>query len=257
MPASFTHQQFGNQVLTKIDDPKISTMIKNNLDYYNLGLQGPDILFFYRPLKSNYVNALGNRMHQEIATEFFSNAKKLINNEAMMAYIFGFINHFILDSECHHYVDQTMTNKNISHYAIERDLDCRLMQINQVSFNSYPAKSIKINKKMATTIAPFFNLRDETIYSSLKYFKMINWLFFCKSDLKRKIIIKGMTLAKAKTYTDMVILKQPEAKITDDINHLIDLFNNAINIAAKEIIGYYQFLIDKQEISNRFNYNYE
>ncbi len=46
MPASYTHQHFGNQVLSRLDHPKIVEIINNNRNYYNIGLQGPDILFF-------------------------------------------------------------------------------------------------------------------------------------------------------------------------------------------------------------------
>lgn len=77
MPASYTHQHFGNQVLSRLDHPKIVEIINNNRNYYNIGLQGPDILFFYHPLKNNYVNELGNRLHQEIARDFL---KKLKNS---------------------------------------------------------------------------------------------------------------------------------------------------------------------------------
>lgn len=51
MPASYTHQQFGNQVLNKLENTTIKKIINDNLNLYNIGLQGPDILFFYQPLK--------------------------------------------------------------------------------------------------------------------------------------------------------------------------------------------------------------
>ena len=53
MPASYTHQQFGNQVLNKLENTTIKKIINDNLNLYNIGLQGPDILFFYQPLKKN------------------------------------------------------------------------------------------------------------------------------------------------------------------------------------------------------------
>lgn len=40
-----------------------------------------------------------------------------------LAYILGFINHFILDSTCHGYINKTMQDKNIGHFEIERDLN--------------------------------------------------------------------------------------------------------------------------------------
>ena len=90
MPASYTHQQFGNQVLNKLENTTIKKIINDNLNLYNIGLQGPDILFFYQPLKKNPVNTLGNQLHQDIARAFFENAMKLLKeqpNEKSLAYI--------------------------------------------------------------------------------------------------------------------------------------------------------------------------
>ena len=56
MPASYTHQQFGNQVLNKLENTTIKKIINDNLNLYNIGLQGPDILFFYQPLKKNPIH---------------------------------------------------------------------------------------------------------------------------------------------------------------------------------------------------------
>lgn len=177
MPASYTHQQFGNQVLNKLENTTIKKIINDNLNLYNIGLQGPDILFFYQPLKKNPVNTLGNQLHQDIARAFFENAMKLLKeqpNEKSLAYILGFINHFILDSECHGYIDKTMINREIGHFEIERDLDQRFMILNHESFNYSTPKHYQINLENAKIIAPFFNLAPATILASLKSFKRFN-----------------------------------------------------------------------------------
>lgn len=259
MPASYTHQQFGNQVLNNLDDLEIKAIIKDNLNFYNIGLQGPDILFFYQPLKSNDVNRLGNQLHHQIASTFFIQAKEIIkdNDQRALAYVLGFINHFILDSECHGYIDRTMTNKNIGHYEIERDLDQRFMLLNHQKFNySTPAHYI-INIDTAKVIAPFFKLEPVIILEALKSFRRFNKLFACQSVIKRNVVLSGMKLVKAKSYQGMVMTKQPEIRIEENINTLVNLFNQSINTATKEIIDYYHSYLDESEISNRFNYNYE
>ena len=104
----------------------IKDIIDQNINYYNIGLQGPDILFFYRPLKKTSVSALGSKLHEDIAREFFENALAILKNnydKRALAYILGFINHFILDSTCHGYINKTMQDKNIGHFEIERDLE--------------------------------------------------------------------------------------------------------------------------------------
>lgn len=260
MPASYTHQQFGNQVLNKLENTTIKKIINDNLNLYNIGLQGPDILFFYQPLKKNPVNTLGNQLHQDIARAFFENAMKLLKeqpNEKSLAYILGFINHFILDSECHGYIDKTMINREIGHFEIEHDLDQRFMILNHESFNYSTPKHYQINLENAKIIAPFFNLAPATILASLKSFKRFNHLFACRSVLKRSLILTGMKIVNAKSYCGMVMTAKPEKRIEENIDILVNLFNQSINIATKEIIEYYYSYQNNTAISKRFNYNYE
>ena len=189
MPASYTHQCFGNLVLENLNDKEIKNTIDKNINYYNIGLQGPDILFFYRPLKKNSISALGSKLHEDIAREFFENALTILKSnydKRALAYILGFINHFILDSTCHGYINKTMKDKNISHFEIERDLEQRFMIINHDEFNFCVPKHYTINLEVAKVIAPFFKLEAKDIFIALKSFRRFNQLFACKNKIKRK-----------------------------------------------------------------------
>lgn len=260
MPASYTHQQFGNKVLLKLEHDKLKRIITNNINLYNIGLQGPDILFFYRPLKKNPVNTYGNQLHRDIARDFFTNALAILKenyDDRSLAYILGFINHYILDSVCHGYIDKTAANKNVSHFEIERDLDQRFLIINNESFNYSTPAHYQINNEIAKIIAPFFNIEPKTILTSLKSFRKFNRLLACKNPIKRSILTTGLKAINAKAYAGMVMSAKPDEKIKEDIDIIVSLFIQATNIATKEIIGYYDSFLNETEISKRFNYNYE
>ena len=64
----------------KVDVKDIKDIIDQNINYYNIGLQGPDILFFYRPLKKTSVSALGSKLHEDIAREFSAINPFLLNH---------------------------------------------------------------------------------------------------------------------------------------------------------------------------------
>ena len=71
MPGITAHYIFGQKVLDKY--PKeIKNIVIENKDLFNIGLQGPDILFYYKPLKSNNVTKFGNDMHDEKGSIFFN-----------------------------------------------------------------------------------------------------------------------------------------------------------------------------------------
>ena len=52
MPTTYAHYTFGQEVLKNLDG-EIKKIIDKNIDLYNIGLHGPDILFYHKPLKSN------------------------------------------------------------------------------------------------------------------------------------------------------------------------------------------------------------
>lgn len=58
MPATYAHKRFGEKVLESL--PKeLSEAFSAHLSEYYLGLHGPDLLFYYRPLTKNPVNRDG------------------------------------------------------------------------------------------------------------------------------------------------------------------------------------------------------
>lgn len=103
-------------------------------DLFNIGLHGPDLLFYYHPLTNNPVNSKGYGIHSEAGIKFFSYASKEIVRRSFspdhLAYIYGVICHFALDRECHGYIDEKITESGVSHAEIEVEFDRRLMIYN-------------------------------------------------------------------------------------------------------------------------------
>ena len=83
MPTTYAHYTFGKEVLKYLDD-EIREIIAENIELYNIGVHGPDILFYYGPLKSNRINKIGNEIHGKKAAYFFENAKKLFANALIL-----------------------------------------------------------------------------------------------------------------------------------------------------------------------------
>ena len=54
MPALYAHDRFGEKVSEK-SDGELKNIIFKYYNQYEVGLQGPDILFFYRPYHGNDV----------------------------------------------------------------------------------------------------------------------------------------------------------------------------------------------------------
>ncbi len=76
MPASYAHYRFGREVTGCLPFVYRKT-IESHQDLYNIGLHGPDILFYYRPISSNEINQTGYALHDKPASEFFGQAAAL------------------------------------------------------------------------------------------------------------------------------------------------------------------------------------
>ena len=108
MPSTYAHYTFGERMLP-LFPAKIRSLIQENRALYDIGLHGPDILFYYKALCSNEVNAVGYKMHDKPGADFFAPAKEVWQQfrtdrsscAQHTAYLLGFLCHYALDQCCH------------------------------------------------------------------------------------------------------------------------------------------------------------
>ena len=81
MPSTYAHRRFGANVLEHLPD-EVRVQLEMNRELYDIGLHGPDLLFYYHAAKSNPVGALGNAMHEEPGRAFFDRARRVVHCEA-------------------------------------------------------------------------------------------------------------------------------------------------------------------------------
>lgn len=111
MPELTTHYLFGKSVIVNFS-PEISALIKNNLDAYNWGLQGPDLLFYTTVVRdSGRLARAGSALHHHNPEKVFSTMLEFIltyrnkpGYDSLCAYLYGFACHYALDSTIHPYV---------------------------------------------------------------------------------------------------------------------------------------------------------
>ena len=122
MPSTYAHRRFGADVLALLPDGLRATP-EQHRELYDIGLHGPDLMFYYKALQTNPVNRLGNAMHEEKGEVFFTRARTVVENatdkSAALAYALGFVCHFALDSTCHPYVEAYVRESGVGHCEIE------------------------------------------------------------------------------------------------------------------------------------------
>ncbi|CDX02721.1 hypothetical protein SDC9_18671 [bioreactor metagenome] len=125
MPACLTHYQFGQEILDRLD-PELKSCALAYKGEFDVGLQGPDIFFFYKPYRKTRIAAYGNACHDQPALEMFRPILKKVHHKGPLAYMMGLICHYILDANCHPYVYKHSSDM-FEHHLMEAAYDRHIL----------------------------------------------------------------------------------------------------------------------------------
>ena len=111
MPSITTHHIFATQVFTKLNKDTKKHFNHEKLIYTTFA-QSHDYLFYYTfDLKNaKRIRALGHNAHHNHTQNYILNiineikTNNLENNEQCLAYLYGVITHYVLDSTCHPFI---------------------------------------------------------------------------------------------------------------------------------------------------------
>ena len=258
MPTTYAHYKFGKEVISALPRP-LQSAIENHRELFDIGVHGPDILFYYYPLKKNPVSAQGYALHDRMADRFFLHAAEIIKRAddpaAARAYIYGVICHFALDSECHPYIEKMIHPSGISHSESEMEFDRFLLKEEY----SNPVRYLGINhihptRENGALIAPFYEeLTAEIAEKALKGMVFYHKLLHAPCAAKRKLLFGGMKLAgKYDSMHGMVMSLEPNPACREYCQLLKRLYSGAVPLAAGLIMQYQKVLFEDAELPERF-----
>ena len=244
MPSTYAHRRFGADILAQLPG-QLQAVIAPNRALYDLGLHGPDLLFYYKALQSNPVNRLGNAMHEEPGRVFFARAREVVkaapDRDAALAYALGFVCHFALDSTCHPYVEQYVRESGVSHCEIETEFDNRLLREDgQDPMKFFTASHILPSRARAAVAAPFYEgiTVDET-YAAMKGMLTVHHLLQASNPAKRWVVLTAMRLAgKWEFMHGLVANPQPNPLCEKSGAELEALYQKAVPLAVRLITEY-------------------
>ncbi len=141
MPGFTTHYLFGLNACKQLCNTPLKDIIQKNRAPFSLGLQGPDVFFYFLPSYAIHANNIGAIAHTERTGLFLYhllNSRKLFSSgkkqQAAMAYIAGFVGHYTLDTHCHPYIywktgfQEKNSRYHGRHMGLEVDIDTELLQ---------------------------------------------------------------------------------------------------------------------------------
>ena len=262
MPTTYAHDLFGKMVYHRLD-PEIQEKIKKYQTTYQIGLHGPDILFYVRPFHKNRFNQMAHRLHREEATGFFERGRELYQktgNEEILVYLLGFICHFMLDSTCHPYISEYMKKTGARHDEIETEFDRALMvRTGKDPFHYQPGSVIRIEKNSVDAISEVMEgMSHKDIVRALMGTKFYTRLPICDSEKKRKVkLAVARILFMYRLADGRIIRGEPKDICLESTQHLTQLFLQTVPEAAAMINEYYKQRNGSDRLNVRFDRNYK
>ena len=262
MPSTYAHRRFGADVLALLPDGLRATL-EQHRELYDIGLHGPDLMFYYKALQSNPVNRLGNTMHEQKGEVFFTRARAVVEHaadkDAALAYALGFVCHFALDSTCHPYVEAYTRQSGVSHCEIETEFDDMLLRRDGYDpLKFFTASHIHPSEQNAKAIAPFYEgISEQVALDSLKGMISVHRLLQASNPVKRWVVLTGMkVVGKYDMLHGLVADPQPNPKCVESGKRLEELYAQALPLAETLILEFVAKLDTDQPLSKAFDHTF-
>lgn len=192
MPAHYAHYRFGKQVLSSMP-PEHRQCVQRFRRMYDMGLNGPDIFFYFNPFLKTAVGDLGETFHRQTGQEFFAQACNAATSEAAQAYLYGLLAHYCLDSTCHPYIRQLVDIGEAKHVPLESEFERHLLLLDkEPSPQTYDmSKRWKLTRGECMTVAGFYpGTTGANISQSVKFMAFSVKFLQSPSRSRREILLQ-------------------------------------------------------------------
>lgn len=238
MPAAYTHYRFGRDVL-RLLPPEKRQVISGHRALYDIGLHGPDIYFFYRPLTDNAVARMGHSLHRQTGATVLRRMAALLAqapSEAATAYLYGFLCHFALDSACHGYVGQ-MEALGVGHSLLETQLDRSYLVEDRLDPERVnPTGHLRPSPEAARVIAAFFpQVTEREVEASIRDMIRVQQLLLPTSQAKRAMLQGAARLLKKDYVAGMVMPARESLACRQMVVRLRAMYEEALPVAVSLI----------------------
>jgi len=256
MPDCVAHQQFGQDILKYLAADLRACALSYKREY-NIGLQGPDIFFFYKPYRRNDIVAYGHRCHAQPAKKMFVPILKRVREGASLAYLMGLICHYTLDAVCHPYVN-SHSRDIFAHHRMEAAYDRYILS----RFRTVKARYllVPVSGLDFEAVASLWPGLDEVwpgknadlIRKCLKAKRFYNWLV----DRRAILAVLESVAGKNSAYTCLSLPGGIDREQREHVRHLDVLYSRALAETPQKIERALRAMCGTPEDLAGFDLNY-
>lgn len=262
MPCAYAHYRLGQEVFKALPRELIET-VSPFRELYDIGLHGPDILFYHSPVTPDRVTRLGHATHRRSGLEVFSEAAKVVSDHGgspmYRAYVYGYLCHFALDCMCHGYVDRFAEERGVSHNEIEMEFDRSLETADGLDPLTHDTAShIVASRRNAAVIASFYReigLRE--VMGSLRSMPKCLATLRAPDIRVRRVLLAAMrAVGKYREMGGLVMSLEPNPVCRESSRRLTELYKLAVPLAIKLITEFDRVAEGKLEPDRHLEMNF-
>ena len=193
MPSIYAHYRFGAQMIAKMP-PEIRRTVARFRQLYDMGLHGPDILYYQSLLPGG---KLRDKFHAQTGKVFFERACRNIRlnpSEGAMAYLYGVLAHYALDSLSYPFIHRMAEQENLSEELIATEFDRYLLCLDGRKPPHLQDLSghMKLTPGECGTVAAFYpNIRPGAVSSSVEHMAAVTRLLAMPQGTRRQWMDRG------------------------------------------------------------------
>ncbi len=260
MPSTYAHRLFGELVIQALPE-KTAALIEKHRSLYDIGLHGPDILFYHRPLRYSRINQQGRDMHKEKGERFFSDVRQAIrksaDEEAALAYILGFICHFTLDSLCHPYVNRWEEKTGVPHVEIETEFDKMLLYEEGKDPWRFDTGSHLQPDAEPEVIGGLLGIPREVVYRAVADMKKYGRFFQTENTVVRGVVFAALKVSGlSHGLRGMFLNRRSNPACAESNRELKKKLEEAVDTAAELLENYLRFYRQGTPLAEAFARTY-
>ena len=232
MPSGYAHYRFGTQIIPMLPADVRGPIVRHRA-LFDMGLHGPDFLFFHHFFKKTELYHLGSMYHQKSGRDFFTDAclhVKQHPSEGAFAYLYGLLAHYCLDSHCHPFVYDVTDDTVLSHSELETEFDRFLMTLAGVKkpHEANISHHLRLKKEEYEIVAGFFpEATVKDVIRCIRSMALSQRLLTIPTPVGHGVVVTFTWVAGGNT-TGKVMTVTPNPKCDHLDGKLLELYEQAL-----------------------------
>lgn len=231
MPSPYAHYRFGSRMLPSFPGD-VRRTIQRFRKLFDLGLYGPDVFYYATPLLKTNAGFLGIKYHEQSGKDFFIRVCRMLRlerPEAGIAYLYGLLCHYCLDSLVHPFVLEQVAAGKATHVQIETEFDRYLLEQDEKT----PPHTQDISPRMKLTpgeydaVAKFYPpASGRDVQAAVKAMGVTLRLLAAPAGPRRKMVETAVNLT-GKELKGMLMTIGPDPVCCDLNEQMLTLYEKA------------------------------